>query len=117
MEAGRSRSFQVRTPFRLLLVPLLSLFEHFSFDSHPLLSHYNPQKLQGQACERFARIAELSFYWYRTQYEALDAMVEALREDNDWLEYNLMGVEDAYTDQRTLAAQKTKEAKDTKAAL
>jgi hypothetical protein len=27
-------------------------------------------------------------------------MVEALQEDNGWLEYNLLGIEDAHTDQR-----------------
>jgi hypothetical protein len=38
-------------------------------------------------------------------------MVGALQEDNGWLEYKLMGEEDAYTDQRTLAAEKAKEVK------
>jgi hypothetical protein len=49
--------------------------------------------------ERFALIAELSsnLDWYQAQYEALDAMVEALREDNGWLEYNILGIEDAHT--------------------
>jgi hypothetical protein len=75
--------------------------------------------LQSQAGERLARVAELSsnLNWYQSQYEALDAMVEALREDNGWLEYNLMGAEDAYIDQRTLAAQKTMEAEEMKAVL
>jgi hypothetical protein len=27
--------------------------------------------------------------WYRDQYDALDALVEALRTDNGWLEYRL----------------------------
>jgi hypothetical protein len=27
--------------------------------------------------------------WYRGQYDALDALMEALRTDNDWLEYRL----------------------------
>ena len=79
----------------------------------------DPQELQDQAGERLNRIAELSsdLDWYRGQYESLDAMVEALREDNGWLEYKLMGVEDAYTDQRTLAAEKAKEVEEVKAAL
>jgi hypothetical protein len=36
---------------------------------------------------------------------------------NSWLEYRLIGVEDAYTDQRTLAAEKAKEVDEVKAAL
>jgi chromosome segregation ATPase len=69
--------------------------------------------------EKFNRLAELSFEldWYREQYESLDAMVEALHEDNDWLEYGLIGVEDANTDQRTLAAEKAKEVDEVKATL
>jgi hypothetical protein len=31
--------------------------------------------------------------WYQGQYEYLDAMVEALQTDNDWLEYRLMAAE------------------------
>jgi hypothetical protein len=27
--------------------------------------------------------------WYRDQYDALDALIEALRTDNGWLEYRL----------------------------
>jgi hypothetical protein len=44
-------------------------------------------------------------------------MVEALWEDDGCLEYKLMGVEDAYIDQRTLAAEKAKEVEEVKAAL
>jgi chromosome segregation ATPase len=37
--------------------------------------------------------------WYRGQYDALDALVEALRNDNGWLEYRLRAVRDELLDQ------------------
>jgi hypothetical protein len=37
--------------------------------------------------------------WYRGQYDALDALVEALRTDNEWLEYRLRAVRDELLDQ------------------
>jgi chromosome segregation ATPase len=45
--------------------------------------------LEGRARERCDRLDQLSFErnWYRDQYDALDALVEALRTDNGWLEY------------------------------
>jgi chromosome segregation ATPase len=84
-----------------------------------LPSHCYPQELQGLAGKKFNHLAELSsnLEWYQEQHESLDAMVEALREDNSWLEYWLIGVEDAYTDQRTLTAEKAKEVDEVKAAL
>jgi flagellar capping protein FliD len=36
--------------------------------------------------------------WYWSQYDALDALVEALRTDNSWLEYQLRVVQDAFMD-------------------
>jgi hypothetical protein len=39
--------------------------------------------------------------WYRGQYDTLDALVEALRTDNDWLEYRQRSVRDARLDQGT----------------
>jgi chromosome segregation ATPase len=45
--------------------------------------------------------------WYRGQYEALDALVEALQTDNDWLEYRLRVMEDALVNQRTLTTEDT----------
>jgi predicted RNA-binding protein with PIN domain len=44
---------------------------------------------------------------YRDQYDALDALVEALRTDNGWLEYRLQVVRDAFLDQGTQAAEDT----------
>jgi chromosome segregation ATPase len=43
--------------------------------------------------------------WYRDQYDALDALVEALRTDNGWLEYQLQVVRDAFLDQGAQAAE------------
>jgi hypothetical protein len=37
--------------------------------------------------------------WYQSQYNALNALVEALRTDNGWLEYQLWAVLDALLDQ------------------
>ena len=65
------------------------------------------QELQGQAREKYNRLSQLSsdLDWYRGQYEALDALVEALQTDNGWLEYRLMAVQDALLDQRALTAE------------
>jgi predicted RNA-binding protein with PIN domain len=43
--------------------------------------------------------------WCRDQYDALDALVEALRTDNGWLEYRLQVVRDAFLDQGAQAAE------------
>jgi chromosome segregation ATPase len=45
--------------------------------------------------------------WYRGQYEALNAFVEALRTDNGWLEYRLRVVQDALLEQHALTAEGT----------
>jgi hypothetical protein len=42
--------------------------------------------------------------WYRDQYDSLDALVEALRTDNRWLEYRLQIVWDELLNQGALAA-------------
>jgi hypothetical protein len=49
---------------------------------------------------QYDRLAQLSteLNWYRGQYDALDALVEALRIDNGWLEYRLRAVWDALLD-------------------
>jgi hypothetical protein len=36
---------------------------------------------------------------YRSQYDSLDALVEALRTDNGWLEYRMRAVRDDLLDQ------------------
>jgi hypothetical protein len=43
--------------------------------------------------------------WYRDQYDALDALVEALRTDNGWLEYRLEAVRDELLEQGAQAAE------------
>jgi hypothetical protein len=43
--------------------------------------------------------------WYRDQCNSLDALVEALRTDNGWLEYRLQAVRDELLDQGTQTAK------------
>jgi hypothetical protein len=43
--------------------------------------------------------------WYLDQYNALDALVEAQRTDNGWLEYRLQVVRDAFLDQGAQAVE------------
>jgi hypothetical protein len=43
--------------------------------------------------------------WYRDQYDALDALVEALQTDNGWPVYRLQVVRDAFLDQGAQAAE------------
>jgi chromosome segregation ATPase len=47
--------------------------------------------LEGRALERHDRLDQLSSEckWYRDQYDALNALVEALQTDNGWLEYQI----------------------------
>jgi Zn-dependent metalloprotease len=59
--------------------------------------------------EKYDCLSQLSsdLDWYRGQYEALDAFVEALQTDNDWLEYRLRNVKDALLNQRALTIDGT----------
>jgi chromosome segregation ATPase len=43
--------------------------------------------------------------WYQDQYDALDALVEALRTDNGWLEFRLQVVQDAFLYQGAQATE------------
>jgi hypothetical protein len=63
--------------------------------------------MEGRARERYDRLARLSSNrdWYRDQYDALDALVEALRTDNGWLEYRLEAVRDELLEQEAQAAE------------
>jgi chromosome segregation ATPase len=63
--------------------------------------------LEGRAQERHDRLDQLSSErnWYRYQYDALDALVEALRTDNDWLEYRVEDMRDELLEQDTRAAE------------
>jgi hypothetical protein len=55
--------------------------------------------------------------WYRGQYDALDALVEALQTDNGWLEYRLRAMWDALLDQRAQTSKGTSTADRVKDAL
>jgi chromosome segregation ATPase len=63
--------------------------------------------LQGRAREKYGHLDRLSSErnWYRDQYDALDALVEALRTDNGWLEYRLQAVRDELLEQDAHAAE------------
>jgi DNA repair exonuclease SbcCD ATPase subunit len=67
------------------------------------------QELEGRARERYSRLDRLSnernCYW--DQYDALDALVEALRTDNRWLKYRLQVVWDAFLDLGAQAVEDT----------
>jgi chromosome segregation ATPase len=43
--------------------------------------------------------------WYRDQYDSLDALMEALRTDNGWLEYWLRAVQDKLLNQGAQTVQ------------
>jgi hypothetical protein len=43
--------------------------------------------------------------WYQSQYDSLDALVEALQIDNGWLEYRLQAVWDKLLDQVAQTAE------------
>jgi chromosome segregation ATPase len=63
--------------------------------------------LQGRARENYGHLDRLSSErnWYRDQYDALDALIEALRTDNGWLEYRLQAVRDELLEQDAHAAE------------
>jgi chromosome segregation ATPase len=65
------------------------------------------QELQGRAHAKYDRLTQLSseLDWYRGQYEALNALMEALRTDNNWLEYRLRAVQDALVDNHALTTE------------
>jgi chromosome segregation ATPase len=55
--------------------------------------------------------------WYRDQYDALDALVEALRTDNGWLEYRLQIVWGELLDQGAQAAEDASAVEKVRSAL
>jgi chromosome segregation ATPase len=81
-------------PVRFLILP------------SPRLVHHR-QELQGRARERYNHLDRLSSErdWYRDQYDALDALVEALRTDSGWLEYRLRVVRDELQEGDSQAAE------------
>jgi chromosome segregation ATPase len=63
--------------------------------------------LDGRAREWYDCLDRLSSErnWYRDQYDALDALVEALRTDNRWLEYRVETIRDELLEQDARAAE------------
>jgi phage shock protein A len=63
--------------------------------------------LEGRARERHDRHGQLSSErnWYRDQYDAFDALVEALRTDNGRLEYRVEAMRDELLEQDARAAE------------
>jgi chromosome segregation ATPase len=63
--------------------------------------------LEGRAREKYGRLDRLSSErnWYRDQYDALDALVEALRTDNGWLEYRTKVMRDQLLELDAQAAE------------
>jgi chromosome segregation ATPase len=55
--------------------------------------------------------------WYRDQYDSLDALVEALRTDNGWLEYLLQTMRDELLDQGAQTVEGGSAVDQVKAAL
>jgi hypothetical protein len=75
--------------------------------------------MQGQAQVRYNHLAQLSseLDWYRGQYDALDALVEALQTDNGWLEYRLRAVQDVLLNKRVQTSKGASAVDRVKAAL
>jgi rRNA-processing protein FCF1 len=63
--------------------------------------------LEGRAREKYGCLDRLSSKrnWYQDQYDALDALVEALRTDNRWLEYRVEVMQDELLEQDAQAAE------------
>jgi hypothetical protein len=82
------------------LIPHLFCAWVFPDPTFPYVLGCCSQELEGQARARYDRLTQLStkLDWYRGQYDTLYALVEALRTDNDWLEYWQRSVRDARLD-------------------
>jgi hypothetical protein len=65
------------------------------------------QELERRARERYDALDRLDadLQWYRGQYEALDALVEALRSPDRWLAYRAEALLDLPPEQRAQAAE------------
>jgi chromosome segregation ATPase len=63
--------------------------------------------LEGRARERHDRLDQLSskHNWYQDQYDALDALVESLQTDNEWLEYQIEAMRDELLEHDARAAE------------
>jgi hypothetical protein len=65
------------------------------------------QELEGRARERYDALDQLDaeLRWYREQYNALDALVEALRIPDGWLAYQAEALQDQLPELDTPAAE------------
>jgi hypothetical protein len=83
------------------------LFVRVSSDARTSLSACWWQELECRARERYAVLDRLDadFRWYRGQYEALEALVEALRSPDRWLVYTAEALLDSPPEQGAQAAE------------
>jgi hypothetical protein len=100
------RVFQVSWISSNLAVPPTAFFRVRAFpDSSSRLAHWR-QDLERRARERYDALDHLDadLRWYRGQYDALDALVEALRSPNRWLAYRAEALLDLPPEQDAQAA-------------
>jgi hypothetical protein len=99
--------FQVSWVSSSFAVPPPTLFHvrAFSDARSSRLSRWR-QELERQARERYDALDRLDadLHWYRGQYEALDALVEALRSPDRWLAYRVEALLDLPPEQGAQAA-------------
>jgi hypothetical protein len=83
------------------------LFVRVFSDARPSRSAWWWQELERRARERYVVLDLLDafFRWYRGQYEALDALVEALRSPDRWLAYRSEALLDLPLEQGAQAAE------------
>jgi hypothetical protein len=83
------------------------LFVRVFSDARPSRSACWWQELERQARERYVVLDRLDtdLHWYRGQYEALDALVEALRSPDRWLAYRAEALLDLPPKQGALATE------------
>jgi hypothetical protein len=83
------------------------LFVRVFSDARPSRSACWWQELERRARERYVVIDRLDadFRWYRGQYEALEALVEALRSTDRWLAYRAEALLDSPPEQGAQAAE------------
>jgi hypothetical protein len=83
------------------------LFVRVFSDARPSRSACWWQELERRARQRYVVLDRLDadFRWYRGQYEALEALVEALRSPDRWLVYRVEALLDSPPEQGAQAAE------------
>jgi DNA repair exonuclease SbcCD ATPase subunit len=83
------------------------LFVRVFSDARPSRSACCWQELERRARERYVVLDRLDadFHWYRGQYKALKALVEALRSPDRWLAYRAKALLDSPPEQGAQAAE------------